>query len=38
LGGCPLAWKSQLVSKVCLSSVESECATIGLAVRQLLSF
>ena len=36
LGGCPLIWKSQLLSAIALSTVESEYQSLSHAVRQLL--
>ena len=36
LGGCPLTWKSQLQSEICLSTLESEYVALSASLRTLL--
>jgi hypothetical protein len=36
LGGCPLIWKSKLLSNICLSTMESEYQTLSLMTLTLL--
>lgn len=36
LGGCPLVWKSQLISEITLSTTESEYASLSSCMRVLI--
>ena len=36
LGGCPLVWKSQLISSVCLATAEAEYYSLSHCLRALL--
>ncbi len=36
LGGCPLVWKSQLISEITLSTAESEYAALSSCMRVLI--
>lgn len=36
LSGCPLVWKTQLMSSICLSTAEAEYYSLSLAMRALL--
>ena len=36
LGGCPLVWKSQLISSVCLATAEAEYYSLSHCLRVLL--
>jgi hypothetical protein len=36
LSGCPLVWKSQLMSSICLSTAEAEYYSLSIALRALM--
>lgn len=36
IGGCPIVWKSKLISEICLSTMESEYISLSKACRDLL--
>ena len=37
LGGVPLTWKSQLMTAICLSTLESEYQSLSLAMKQVIA-
>ena len=36
LGGCPLIWKSQLISSICLATAEAEYYSLSRCLRALI--